>query len=281
MNQLCTRDDLSAAVNSIREHCQLRPRIACILGSGLSALAERVEADAVIPYSEIPYFPSLSVAGHAGRLVLGHIKGIPIAFLQGRAHYYEGYEFSDITWPIRVLRLLGVDTLLLTNAAGGIHRGWDTGDIVLITDHINIPGLAGNNPLRGPNDDSFGPRFPAMSAAYDTELINLARESANRLNISLREGVYAMVGGPNFETPAEIRLLRAVGADVVGMSTVPEVLVGRHSGMRILGLSYISNIAVDSSSKLSHVASHAEVLNTGAMVLPRLAVLIEEIIQHI
>ncbi len=258
MNQLCTRDDLSAAVNSIREHCQLRPRIACILGSGLSALAERVEADAVIPYSEIPYFPSLTVTGHAGRLVLGHIKSIPIALLQGRAHYYEGYEFSDITWPIRVLRLLGVDTLLLTNAAGGIHQGWDTGDLVLITDHINIPGLAGNNPLRGPNDDSFGPRFPAMSAAYDAELINLARESANRLNISLR----------------------AVGADVVGMSTVPEVLVGRHSGMRILGLSYISNIAVDSSSKPSHT-SHAEVLNTGALVVPRLAVLIEEIIQRI
>ena len=266
----------------IRERTRLCPHIACILGSGLSPVAERVAIETIIPYEDIPHFPTVSVAGHPGKLVLGCLANVPIVLLQGRAHYYEGGDFSTITSPIRILRLLGIDTLLLTNAAGGIRRGWSVGDIMLIIDHINMPGLAGNNPLRGPNDDSIGPRFPAMSSAYDAKLLACARNAGQRLGIPLREGVYAMVGGPNFETPAEIRFLRAIGADAVGMSTVPEVLVARHCGMRVMGISFISNIAIDSpNSSLPAAAAHEEVLDTGALAAPRIAALIEDIVQHI
>jgi len=281
MNPSTAHNDLSTAVHIIRERSELRPHIACVLGSGLSGLAELVVSEAVIPYAEIPSFPALSVVGHPGRLVFGRLAGVPVALLQGRAHYYEGIDFPAITAPIRVLKKLGVDTLVLTNAAGGIRREWSVGDIMLIIDHINLPGMAGNNPLRGPNDDSVGPRFPAMVSAYDFGLIGLARDAAIKLHIPLREGVYAMVSGPNFETPAEIRFLKTIGADAVGMSTVPEVLVARHSGIRCLGLSYISNIAEERSSEPCHAANHAEVLDVGAAVTPRFAALVEEIIQRI
>ncbi|MHB9033975.1 MAG: purine-nucleoside phosphorylase [Anaerolineae bacterium] len=280
---MITRHSLESytrAVRVIQERSPSQPRIACVLGSGLNALAERVEHGLAIPYADIPGFPTPTVKGHAGQLILGELQGKQVALLQGRVHYYEGFEFSEVTFPIRVLCLLGVRVVILTNAAGAVHLGWNVGDIMLITDHINLPGLAGNNPLRGYNEDRLGPRFPSMTSAYDLSLQDKAQETAAALHITLREGVYAMVGGPNFETPAEIRLLRALGADVVGMSTVPEVLVARHSGMNVLALSYISNISVDTVRPEIN-PSHSEVLETGSRVVPQLAALIEGIIQRL
>ncbi|NLV73817.1 MAG: purine-nucleoside phosphorylase [Chloroflexi bacterium] len=272
-NQL--RDAFAEACAFIRGLYTAAPQVACILGSGLSGFADQVEDAQVIPYDEIPHFPRLTVPGHQGRLVLGHIHRVPVAILQGRAHFYEGYDLRELTLPVRVLRALGAHSLVVTNAAGSLHTDWSVGDLMLITDHLNMPGLAGHNPLRGPNDDALGERFPAMSDAYDVQYRRIVCELASEQQLTLRQGVYAMVGGPNFETPAEIRALRILGADAVGMSTVPEVLVARHGGMRVLGLSMLSNICVDAVDSKMPPANHAEVLASGKLAAEKLSRLLE------
>lgn len=266
------------AAEFVRARLRAKPSAAIILGSGLSALAERIQDPDVIPYADIPNLAVSTVPGHAGRLVVGKLGNVITAVMQGRIHFYEGYSPSQITLPVRLVRLLGAEVLIVTNAAGGIGRHLAVGDLMAIVDHINLPGLAGHHPLRGPNDDSLGPRFPEMTTAYDRELLASLRDCARERGITLREGVYAMVAGPSFETPAEVRFLRAIGADAVGMSTVPEVIVARHAGMRVLAISLITNIAIDSLAPTEPTASHEEVLAAGDQAIPRLASLIEDIL---
>ena len=266
----------------IQKHCRYEPSVGLVLGSGLGTLADRVKAADIIPYGDIPHFVTSTVEGHAGRMVLGRLGRSQVCLLQGRLHYYEGYSPAEITLPIRVMQALGVRILIVTNAAGGLRPDLEAGDLMAITDQINFVGMAGHSPLRGGNDDSLGPRFPDMARAYDPDLLDLAREQATELGISLQEGVYVMVAGPNFETPAEVRLLRILGADAVGMSTVPEVIVARHGGMRVLGISLISNVAIDAfREQPRHESSHQEVLAAGQRAVPSLAALLEAILQHL
>jgi purine-nucleoside phosphorylase len=220
------------------------------------------------------------VPGHSGRLVIGKLEGKTIIAQQGRAHYYEGHPIHQIVLPVRVMHLLGVRTLVVTNAAGGINASFTPGDLMLIKDHLSMVGIAGNNPLRGPNDDQFGPRFPDMIGAYDADLRQLAHATADANGFSLQEGVYAYVAGPSFETPAELRFLRTIGADAVGMSTVPSVIVARHAGMRILGISSITNMAVP-DPKPGTELTHEEVLETGKMIVPRLSALLRGVLHQL
>ena len=237
-----------------------RPEIAITLGSGLGDLAERLDAPLTIPYKEIPHFPVSTVSGHKGQFVCGKLGGKEVLCMQGRFHYYEGYDLKQVTMPVRVMKLLGIDSLLVTNAAGGINTGFHAGTLMLIEDHLN---LTGENPLIGENLDAFGDRFFDMTVAYDKEYRTLAKATAEELNIPLATGVYAWLTGPNFETPAEIRYLRTIGADAVGMSTVPEVLVARHSGIRVLGISCITNLA---AGMTDNTLSHEEVKETADRV---------------
>ena len=237
-----------------------RPEIAITLGSGLGDLAERLDAPLTIPYKEIPHFPVSTVSGHKGQFVCGKLGGKEVLCMQGRFHYYEGYDLKQVTMPVRVMKLLGIDSLLVTNAAGGINTGFHAGTLMLIEDHLN---LTGENPLIGENLDAFGDRFFDMTVAYDKEYRTLAKATAEELNIPLATGVYAWLTGPNFETPAEIRYLRTIGADAVGMSTVPEVLVARHSGIRVLGISCITNLA---AGMTNNTLSHEEVKETADRV---------------
>jgi purine-nucleoside phosphorylase len=232
------RDEIAAAVRAIRSHSAVEPGIALVLGTWLGGLARQIDVSETIEYAEIPRFPLSTVESHAGRLLLGRLGGKSVVAMQGRFHRYEGYTLQQVTFPVRVLRALGATTLVVSNACGGMHPLWGPGDLMLIADHIN---LLGDNPLIGPNDDSLGPRFPDMSAPYDRALRTLAREVAREARITLREGVYVAVTGPSLETRAEYRALRTLGADVVGMSTVPEVIVAVHAGMRVLGLSIITD----------------------------------------
>ncbi|NLX36613.1 MAG: purine-nucleoside phosphorylase [Chloroflexi bacterium] len=264
----------------VRSRCAVIPRIGIVLGSGLGPLAERISEPIIIPYDQLPHMPLSTVAGHSGRLLAGRLAGQDVLMMQGRVHYYEGYSPQQITLPIRMMQQLGVRVVIITNSAGGINKAFHTGDLMLITDHINFVGLAGAHPLRGPNDDRLGERFPDMSRAYDVELLELARRVGRQQGIRFREGVYAIVSGPSFETPAEIRMLRALGADAVGMSTVPEVVVARHGGIRVLGISLISNETVDSFEAAAQ-PSHAEVLEAGQASLPRLESLIEGVLQQL
>lgn len=229
---------LADAVSAIRSGSALTPEVAIILGTGLGGLAREIEVEAAISYREIPGFPLSTVETHEGRLLLGRLGGKRVVAMQGRFHRYEGYDMRQITFPVRVMRALGAGILVVSNACGGMHPLWSPGDLVLIADHIN---LLGDNPLVGPNDDALGPRFPDLSRAYDPELRAIARAAARELRIVLREGVYVAVTGPNLETAAEYRWLRGIGADVVGMSTVPEVIVAVHGGMRVLGISIITD----------------------------------------
>ncbi|NWU78059.1 PNPH phosphorylase, partial [Onychorhynchus coronatus] len=245
----------------LRARTAQRPKIAVICGSGLGGLADVLDNKTVFPYEDIPHFPRSTVAGHVGRLVFGELSGQPCVCMQGRFHSYEGYSVGTVTFPIRVFFLLGVEVLIVTNAAGGLNPHFQVGDIMFIRDHISLFGVGGQNPLRGPNDERFGVRFPCMSDAYDQDLLGLAKESAQELgSLSFtREGVYCVLAGPCYETIAEGRLLQALGADAVGMSTVPEVIVARHCGLRVLGISLITNKVVmsyDSQEK----ANHEEVL---------------------
>ncbi len=238
MTSLHSRESIDRAVKKIRQVCDLVPDASLILGTGLGGLAKEIDCAAQISYSEIPGFPVSTVESHAGRLLLGTLGGRNVVAMQGRFHLYEGYSMQQITFPVRVMRALGADKLVVSNACGGMNPFWSAGDLMLIADHIN---LLGDNPLIGPNDESLGPRFPDMSAPFDPELRKIARLVAQDLKITLREGVYVAVTGPNLETPAEYRFLRGIGADVVGMSTVPEVIVAVHGGMRVLGVSIITD----------------------------------------
>ncbi|NXP10768.1 PNPH phosphorylase, partial [Thinocorus orbignyianus] len=250
----------------LRAHTDHRPKTAIVCGSGLGGLADILENKTVFPYEDIPHFPRSTVAGHVGRLVFGELSGQPCVCMQGRFHYYEGYSVSTITFPIRVFFLLGVEILIVTNAAGGLNPHFQVGDIMFIRDHISLFGLAGQNPLRGPNDERFGVRFPCMSDAYEQELRGLAMESAQELGFLnfIREGVYCLLPGPCYETIAECHLLQALGADAVGMSTVPEVITARHCGLRVLGISLITNKVVMSYSS-QEKANHEEVLRVSVV----------------
>ncbi len=269
--------EIDALADVIRRRAQgFQPRVGLILGSGLGPLAEEAEAVAVIPTAEIPDWPVSTVPGHAGRLVLGTLASQPVLILQGRVHYYEGYTMAQVGLPVRVMQRLGVETLIVTNAAGAVNPDFAPGDLMLITDHLNLMGMAGLNPLRGPNLDELGPRFPDMSQAYDRELQALARRVADEAGILLREGVYAALAGPSFETPADLRFLRGAGVDAVGMSTVPEVIVARHGGTRVLGISGISNKAnLDGST----ITTHEEVLEAGRIIAPKLLTLLRGVLQ--
>jgi purine-nucleoside phosphorylase len=229
---------IEAAVAAIRQHTALTPDVGIILGTGLGGLAEVVEVERAVPYETIPGFPVSTVESHAGRLLLGRLAGRTVVAMEGRFHRYEGYGLDQVTFPVRVMRALGAETLLVSNACGGMHPLWPPGDLVLIADHIN---LLGDNPLIGINDEALGPRFPDMSEPYDAGLRAIARQAAVDLQVSLREGVYVAVPGPNLETRAEYRMLRTIGGDIVGMSTVPEVIVANHAGMRVMGISIITD----------------------------------------
>ena len=266
-------DQVQQAAEYIREYTDLRPNTAIILGSGLGELAERIQDAEIIPYREIPGFPASHVAGHAARLVFGRMGEKEIVAMQGRFHYYEGFSMRELCFPIYVLRQLGVKDLAVTNACGAVNAAFAPGDLMLITDHIN---LSGRNPLIGPNDERFGPRFPDMSEAYDRKLCAFARETAASLEIPLREGVYAFYSGPSFETAAEIRAFKTLGADTVGMSTVPETITAVYLGMRVLGLSCITNMATGIAEK-KH--SHEEVLLTAAKSGERFCALAEALLR--
>ena len=262
----------------IRQRTSLPVRVGIVLGSGLGGLADEVQGAVTIPYADIPGWPQSTVPGHSGTLVIGKLDDVPVVLQRGRAHFYEGYSAQQVTFPIRVMRFLGVQTLILTNAAGGINTSYRVGDVMILNDHLNFVGMTGLNPLIGPNDDTLGERFPGMSGAYDRDLRDVARSAAQANSVPVHEGVYAWLSGPNFETPAEIRMLRTVGADAVGMSTVPEVLVARHMHMRVLAMSGITNAAiaeVDSGME----ATHEEVLEAGKLLVPRMSSVIHGVLR--
>jgi len=256
-----TLEQVERAADVVRARFARRPDAAIVLGTGLGGLADAIALDATIEYADIPGFPLSTVESHAGRLLCGELSGKTVVAMQGRFHRYEGYSLAQVTFPVRVLRALGAETLVVSNACGGMHPLWAAGDLMLIADHIN---LLGDNPLIGPNDDRLGPRFPDMSAPYDARLRSLARSVATEQGITLREGVYVAVPGPNLETRSEYRFLRGIGADVVGMSTVPEVIVAIHAGMRVLGVSIITDLCLPdalepaSVEKIIAVAARAE-----------------------
>lgn len=269
-------EQIEAARAAIAARTTLQPRSGLILGSGLSALADELENPVNIPYADIPGFFTPSVVGHRGELALGMLGGQPVAVMRGRFHFYEGYTMQQVTFPVRVLRALGCDTLIVTNAAGGLHADWRVGDIMRISDQIFLPGMIGHHPLIGPNDDRLGPRFPAMVGAFDNELAPLARTVAADLGINLREGVYLMLSGPHFESAAELRMVQRLGADAVGMSTAPEIVVAIHGGMRVLGFSLITNLALPDGPP----ANHQEVLEAGEAAKPRFAALLNGILRR-
>jgi purine-nucleoside phosphorylase len=271
-----TAEQVAEAAAAVRARAALRPRVALILGSGLGDLADEVHSPVVVPYAQIPNFPVSTVAGHAGQLVLGELCGTPVAAMRGRVHFYEGYSLREVTFPVRVLRQLGAEILVVTNAAGGLNETFLTGDLMALTDHLNIMGMAGQSPLVGPDEPELGVRFLDMLSAYDSELRTLAVRVAEHNGFTLREGIYAMVGGPAFETMAEIRFLQRAGADAVGMSTIPEVIVARHAGMRVLGLSAITDMAVGQAA--AHEISHADVLAAAERIKPRLAAVVRGVL---
>lgn len=273
MTAYYTREHYETAADYVRSQTHHRPRVGMILGSGLNPLAEAVEGGDLIPYEMIPHFPKPTVEGHIGRLVLGRLANTTVMIMQGRVHFYEGYPIQQIVLPVRVMQVMGIETLIVTNAAGGLDPAYRPGDLMLIADHINLMGMAGANPLFGPNDDMLGPRFPDMSQAYDPDLRRIAREVASENDIPLHEGIYVGLAGPSFETPADIRFLRLIGANAVGMSTVPEVTVARHGGIRVLGVSGISNVAL-AEPMPGQEASHEEVLAAGQQIVPRLTELV-------
>jgi purine-nucleoside phosphorylase len=274
---------LQEIADFIRERSSIEPEIGMILGSGLGELEAAVEDASQIPYAEIPHFPVPQVPGHHGHLLLGTLSGRRIMMFSGRVHYYEGYSMQEITLPVRVMQMLGAQAMIVTNAAGGINPAFSPGDLMLIVDHINLVGMVGHNPLWGPNDPDLGPRFPDMTDAYDPALRRLALDAAEAKGIPLHQGVYAMVGGPSFETPAEIEFLRTVGADAVGMSTAHEVVVARHAGLCVLGISGISNVAVgiNPPSEAPAEVTHEEVLEAGKVIVPRLKTLIQMILPRV
>ena len=278
MSTFVTLEQIDEAADAIRKWTSYRPRVGLILGSGLNGLADSVQKADIIPYGELPNWPVSTVQGHAGRLVIGELEGQTALVMQGRIHFYEGYSMSQITLPVRVMLRLGLEMMFVTNAAGGVNPDFAPGDVMLITDNLNLIGMMGGNPLMGPNIDELGPRFPDMSQAYDRNLMNLARQVALSENIPLREGIYCALSGPSFEGPADLRFLRGIGADAVGMSTVPEVIVARHGGMRVLGLSGISNKAnLDGST----ATTHEEVIEAGKVITPKIEKIIRGVLRSL
>jgi len=279
-NEPYHHQDYVRAADIIRTQITEEPKIGLILGSGLNAIADEIEQPVTLPYERIPNFPRTTIEGHPGHLVFGNLEGQSVVVMVGRSHYYEGVPLQKIGFPIRVLQILGIDILIVTNAAGGINPDFEVGDLMLIRDHIGLPSMTGLNPLRGPNDPELGPRFPDMTRAYDLPLRRLAEEIAQAKGLPLHQGVYAWVSGPSFETPAELRFLRTIGADAVGMSTVPEVIVARHGNTRVLGISGISNVAILDPSE-EREASHEEVLIAGKVICPRMTTLLRGVLQHL
>ncbi len=270
-------DQVTEATTVIQNRTSLKPAVAIILGSGLGDLVHELEDTVAIPYAEIPHFAHSTVTGHAGRLLVGMIENVPVVVMQGRFHFYEGYTPSVLAFPVRVMQMLGAHILIVSNAAGGVNPAYSPGDFMLLRDHIFFPGLAGANPLIGPNDERLGTRFPPLAHAYDAELRTLARTVAStRPEIILHEGVYTMVAGPSFETGAELRFLRIIGTDAVGMSTVPEVIVARHMGMRVLGISLITNKATGEETA---EVNHTEVLTTADAARPKFVALVRGIVR--
>ena len=273
-----TQQDYQDAVTLIQQHTDQKPAVGLVLGSGLGTLANSLEDSVAIPYEKIPGWPQSTVEGHHGRLVIGKLEGVTVVAQQGRAHYYEGYTMKQVTFPIRIMHLLGAETIILTNAAGGVDPSYSVGDLMLIADHINLVGMIGNNPLMGPNDDTVGPRFLGMVQTYDARLRQIAKDAANSHNIPLHEGVYCAVSGPQFETPAEIRMLRTIGANAVGMSTVHEVLVARHAGLRVMACSGVTNVAIDNVDT-DLETNHEEVLEAGKVIVPRMTTILREVLK--
>jgi purine-nucleoside phosphorylase len=252
--------------------------VGLILGSGLGSLAASVEHATIIPVTELPNWPVSTVQGHKGNLVIGKLENHPVLVLQGRVHYYEGYGIDQVALPVRVMQRMGIEIMIVTNAAGAVNPAYEPGELMLITDHINMVGMAGLSPLRGPNWDEIGPRFPDMSQAYDRPLCELARSVATSNHLILHEGIYTGLAGPSFETPADLRFLRLIGTDAVGMSTVPEVIVARHGGTRVLGISGISNKAnLDGNTP----TTHEEVLEAGTKIVPSLTTLILGVLRRL
>src|SRR4051812_31451346 len=265
-------DRAQRAAQLIRERVKLEPSVAIVLGSGLGAFAEDLTESRAVPYSEIPGFARATVEGHAGQLVVGKANDVTVAAMQGRFHFYEGYALEEVTFPIRVLKMLGVKTLILTNAAGSLNTEFTPGSLMVISDHINLMGV---NPLIGSNDERFGPRFPDLSATYDPALQNLVIAEARAISLEMRRGVYASLTGPSYETPAEIHMVRTLGADAVGMSTVPEAIVARHMDMRVVGISCITNLAAGVSDR---PVDHSQVITTGEQVREKFTELLRRVI---
>ncbi len=273
MSEQFTLDQYNEAADFIGSHTRHQPSIGLVLGSGLGPSADQIEGADIIPYAEIPHFPVSTVVGHAGRLVIGKLAGATVCAMQGRFHFYEGYTMQQITLPVRVMKQIGIDTLILTNAAGGVNPSFKVGDLMLIEDHINFIGMSGNNPLVGTNLEAFGTRFPAMNQVYTKQLRGLAEQAAHTVGLQLRTGVYFGLSGPTFESPAEIRMLRILGADAVGMSTVPEATVAHHAGMNVLAISTITNLCIDTLDSI-HAPSHEEVNEAGKLIVPKLSALL-------
>lgn len=269
------RRHVDEAADAIRVRADLQPRLGIILGTGLGRLADEIDVEERIPYDEIPHFPLSTVESHQGRLLIGHLAGVPVVAMQGRFHLYEGYSPHEVTFPVRVLGTLGVDTLLISNAAGGMNPIYRKGELMLFTDHINLQGL---NPLIGPNVDAWGPRFPDMSEPYDVELRELAERAALERGIKLHQGVYVAVLGPNLETKAEYRFLRFIGADVVGMSTVPETIVARHMNMRVMAISVITDECFPDALE---PVSLADVLAAAGQAEPKLTAVMKGVVEKI
>jgi purine-nucleoside phosphorylase len=278
MTIFITLEQIDQAADAVRRRSAHQPRVGIILGSGLNDLADSVQKADVIPYGDLPNWPISTVYGHAGRLVIGELEAQTVFIMQGRIHFYEGYGMSQITLPVRVMQRLGIEIMIVTNAAGGVNPNFTPGDVMLITDNLNLIGMMGMNPLIGPNIDELGPRFPDMSQAYDRKLMEIARKAASENNIALLEGVYCALSGPSFEGPADLRFLRLAGADAVGMSTVPEVIVARHGGLRVLGFSGISNKAnLDGST----VTTHEEVIEAGKVIAPKVEKIIRGVLRSL
>jgi purine-nucleoside phosphorylase len=278
MNPFVTIKDIDQATQAITKKIKINPQVALVLGSGLGGLADEVIDPITISYADIPNWSVSTIHGHAGKLVIGSLAGVPVMVMQGRAHYYEGYNMDHVTLPIRVMQHMKIGTIILTNAAGAINPDYQPGDVMVLNDHIGLIGMAGLNPLRGPNLNEFGERFPDMSQVYDRELIKQSQAIAKENNINLHQGVYVCLSGPSFESPADLRFLRGIGADAVGMSTVPEAIVARHGRTRVLAYSGISNKAnLDGNTE----TTHEEVLAAGSIIVPKLTTLIMGVLKSL
>jgi purine-nucleoside phosphorylase len=278
MGDFLTLKDIDAAADAVRKHSKLKPRVGMILGSGLGPLADSIPNPDYVPYEEIPGWPISGVEGHVGRLVMGELEGQNVVVMQGRTHFYEGYDMPRLGLPVRVMQRLGIEFLFVTNAAGAVNPDFEPGELMLLTDHLNLIGMAGQNPLRGPNLEEFGPRFPDMSKVYDRELQNFARQVSDEEKLGIQQGIYVCLAGPTFETPADLRFLRGAGVDAVGMSTVPEATVAHHGGTRVMGVSGISNKAnLDGETE----TTHEEVLEAGSVLVPKLTSLIRGVLRKL